>query len=263
MKTNGTHDVPADIASLLALSEADADAAHLVSLCRRSAFLRRWLRTEFFRFEHVREGFMGIVDAPPAGVKVDAGLLRRLASRDDLLSDTQRTIRNRLRVDTGRIYGGLSWSEVEKLVRRYHAGTLDIGAFLLVHDWRASTSRDGISPRLLDAVVVLLDEAIRGRDKRLLRHVLKAVDFLDEFTDARSRRVALGHVNWWKVSVLLYLLNHPKPAYRTRELRAHLAAQGLDIETQEVRRFCSRHGIKRDMRAGRPPRLVVVPAKRL
>ena len=251
MKTSGTHDdPPVDMASLLSRREEDAQVAQFVSLCRRSPFLRRWLWGEFARFEHVRTGLKQIVEDGMAGAPADAGVLRKLSAGDDLLAGATRRIRKR--IETGTIYGGLSWTDVETLVRRYHAGTLDVGAFLLVHDWRASQTGDGVSSRLTDAAVSLLDAVILRRDKRLLRHVLKAVDFLDEFGSNQPRRIALGHVNWWKVSVLLYLLNHPKRAYRTRELRAHLAAQGLDIETKDIRRFCSRHRIRRDSRAGRP-----------
>ena len=38
----------------------------------------------------------------------------------------------------------------------------------------------------------------------------------------------------------------------TRDVRAHLAGLGLRISTLDFRRFCKRHGIRRDERAGRP-----------
>lgn len=253
MKNNGTHeDRTAVVASFLTRREEDAEVAQFVALCRRSPRLRRWLCDDFARFDHVRDGFKRMLESSPSSAPADAGLLRRLAARSDPLATTKGAIHKRLRIYAGRIYGGLSWSEVEELVRHYHAGTLDTGAFWLVHDWMTASSREGVSSRLSAAAVALLDEAIRHRDKRLLRHVLKAVDFLEEFGTAQPRRAALGHVNWWKVSVLLYLLNHPKSAYRTRELRAYLASQGLDIETKDLRRFCVKHGIRRDTRAGRP-----------
>jgi hypothetical protein len=44
----------------------------------------------------------------------------------------------------------------------------------------------------------------------------------------------------------------PREAYRTREVRAHLATLGLRISSLDFRRFCKRHGIRRDERAGRP-----------
>jgi hypothetical protein len=252
MKTDKKTRASGDIIAFLAKQDEDVIIDGFVDSCRRSPLLRRWLWTEFVRSKRVREGFKAVLDDPDKGAGNGRRLLRRLAGNDGLVDATTQRIQKHMGVETGRIYGGLTWSEVENWVRHYHAGTLDTGAFLLVHDWRESAKTNGVSPRLTGAAAILLNEAICGRDKRLLRHLMTAVDFLDEFTDARASRVALGHVNWWKVSVLLYLLNHPKPAYRTRELRAHLAGQGLDIETKDLRRFCSRHGIKRDMRAGRP-----------
>lgn len=47
-------------------------------------------------------------------------------------------------------------------------------------------------------------------------------------------------------------LRHPRKSYRTRELRAHLSALGLEVGTKDIRRFCTRHNILRDIRAGRP-----------
>jgi len=44
----------------------------------------------------------------------------------------------------------------------------------------------------------------------------------------------------------------PQRSYRTRELRAHLGQLGLQISSLDFRRFCKRHGIRRDERAGRP-----------
>ena len=37
---------------------------------------------------------------------------------------------------TGKPYGGLSRSAVWRLIRRYQAGNIDVGAFLLVYGWR-------------------------------------------------------------------------------------------------------------------------------
>ena len=61
-----------------------------------------------------------------------------------------------------------------------------------------------------------------------------------------------GFSDWWKLQLFLYMLSRPKPAYRTREFRSYLAAQRIDVSPKDLRRFCARHGIRRDMRAGRP-----------
>jgi len=65
-------------------------------------------------------------------------------------------------------------------------------------------------------------------------------------------RTAFGYADWWKLHALVYMLRHPREAYRTREVRAHLATLGLRISSLDFRRFCKRHGIRRNERAGRP-----------
>jgi len=66
-----------------------------------------------------------------------------------------------------------------------------------------------------------------------------------------KRRSALG-ADWWKLQTLFYVLRHPRESYTTRELKAHLGKIGLEISPKDIRRFCTRHSIARDMRAGRP-----------
>jgi hypothetical protein len=41
---------------------------------------------------------------------------------------------------------------------------------------------------------------------------------------------------------------HLRPSYRTRDLRRHLAFLGLNVDSRELRRVCTGHGISRDMR---------------
>jgi hypothetical protein len=62
----------------------------------------------------------------------------------------------------------------------------------------------------------------------------------------------LGHADWWKLQACHYILRNPRPAYRTREVRTHLAKLGIAITSLDFRRFTKRHGIRRDERAGRP-----------
>jgi len=48
------------------------------------------------------------------------------------------------------------------------------------------------------------------------------------------------------------MMSHPRHADRTREVRAYLAGLGVKISSFDFRRFCTRHAIRRDTRAGRP-----------
>lgn len=151
-----------------------------------------------------------------------------------------------------RICGGLTCGEVEKLILRHQAGAIDQGVFLLAHEWRLASESTATSPVLVRAAVALVDLALRSGQLRLLRHLAKAARFLAAYADKPKRRASIGFADWWKLHALLFILKHPRTAYRTRDLRAHLAAHGLDVSAKEIRRFCTRYGIARDMRAGRP-----------
>ena len=73
-----------------------------------------------------------------------------------------------------------------------------------------------------------------------------------EAREPKGRRAVLGHPDWWKLNVLLYILRHPATAYPARELQAHLGRMGIKVTSRDIRRFCAHCGIRRDARAGRP-----------
>ncbi len=234
------------LAALRALTESDDDSACRLfcRLCRVSPALREWLWEEFAR-------------KPKTRAKVAAVLSGDSPDDDAAIFSTE----NRsLRIEAAalrakvyaRIYGGLTWGEVEELVRHYQAGKLDLGTFLLVSEWRRENRAGWESPRLALASAEWFGRVIRNGDIRLLRHVGKTLRFLAALEKAPKRRGLFGHTDWWKLNVLFYLLRHPRESYRTRELRAHLSDIGIAVGTKDIRRFCARHGIRRDMRAGRP-----------
>ena len=160
-----------------------------------------------------------------------------------------------------RPFGGLTWDEMEALVRRYEARTIGLNVFLLARDWRKAGEAAKASPRLLQAGADLLDTAIRSGEVRQLTDLGHAVELLAGLDPCRLRK-AFGYADWWKLHALVYMLRHPREAYRTREVRAHLVALGLRISSLDFRRFCKRHGIRRDERAGRPRTRSLDPAAR-
>ncbi len=234
------------LTALRAFTESDDDGAFrlFARVCRASPALREWLWEEFAR-------------KPKTRAKLAAVLAQEDSSDDgaDFPADN-RPLRIEAAALRGqvpaRIYGGLTWSEVEGLVRHYQAGKLDLGTFLLVSEWRRENGAVGQSPRLTLASVEWFGKAVRDGDTRLLRHVGKTLRFLGSLEKAPKRRGLFGHTDWWKLNVLFYMLRHPRESYRTREFRAHLAELGIDVGTKDIRRFCVRHGIKKDIRAGRP-----------
>jgi signal transduction histidine kinase len=228
---------------LLRLSASDetASLALLAQLCRQCPPLRRWLWSDFGHDAAVRRTFARLVEDDPAAP---------LPERSIDLSDDGRSWREeqrRLRAELPtRPYGGLSRAEVETLIRRFQAGSVDLGTFLLAHDWSAPRAA---SPALMWAGVAFLDALLPARDWRVHGQLAKAFTFLRRFGRETKRRAAFSYADWWKVRVLFYVLQHPRPSYRTRELRAHLATLGVEVSTKDMRWFCARHGLRRDMRA--------------
>ena len=147
---------------------------------------------------------------------------------------------------------------MEALVRRYEARTLGLHVFLLARDWRKAGDAAKASPKLLQAGADLLDTAIRSGETRQLAQLGHAVELLSGL-NPRSLRTAFGYADWWKLHALVYMLQHPREAYRTRDVRAHLETLSLRISSLDFRRFCKRHGIRRDERAGRPRARVTAP----
>jgi len=243
---------PAD-SLLLRLSTSDeaASLALLAQFCRQCPPLRRWLWGDFRHDATARRAFAQVVDDPAASFPerfID------LSDSGGSWREEQRRLRAELPT---RPYGGLSRAEIETLIRRFQAGSVDLGTFLLAHDWDAVGAA---SPALVWAGVAFLDVLLPARDWRAHRQLAKAFTFLRRFGRGAKRRAAFSYADWWKVRVLFYVLRHPQPSYRTRELRAHLATLGVEVSTKDMRRFCSRHGIRRDMRAGRPRKAASEPA---
>lgn len=238
---------PAHDSFLAGLDDEDS-AAVLVFMecCRQSPALRRWLWRDFTRNASVRASLAkGLRDGsvPPAN---GAHSLVEFTGESHAWREEQRRLRAEL-PRLARPYGGLSWAEMEKLVRRYQAGTLDLGTFLLAHEWRGTRGPGQASLALLRSAGAFLDAVVHSGERRVLTHFAKALNLLD-----RSNGNALGYQERWKLHALFYILRHPRQSYRTRELRVHLATRGLKISTKDIRRFCTRHGIRRDTRAGRP-----------
>jgi hypothetical protein len=226
-------------------SDESATIAMLIQLCRESRELRHWLWEEFGRDAKVREDFSKIVGnpaVPPVRRFIE------LTSSGPVWLEECRLLREQF---PARIYGGLTWNEVMQLVRHYQAGTIDLGVFLLVDQWQKAGKS---SPALKWAGTEFLEGVIPSGRRRLLRHLEKALAFLKGYKNKAKRRAMLGYGDRWKMHVMLHILRHPSGCYRTRELCAHLATLGFKISAKDMRRFCARHGIRRDMRPGRPPK---------
>jgi hypothetical protein len=230
---------------LLENSDESATVALFLQLYRQSPELRHWLREDYARDTKLRTKFDDVAmnEALPT-------VIRFAGFTDD--DHSWREERRRLKAQlSGGLYGGLTWNEVMELVHHCQAGSLDLGAFLLVREWRETGQT---SPRLMWAGLALLESVIPSGRRRLLKHLHEALALVKKYGNKAQRRTVVGYADWWKLHVLFYMLRNPQKCYQTRELRAHLATQKLDVSAKDIRRFCMRHHIHRDMRAGRPRR---------
>ncbi|MDD3179558.1 MAG: hypothetical protein PHQ04_04320 [Opitutaceae bacterium] len=233
----------------------------LANMCRQFPDLRTWLLEDFGRDATTRANFLSLVERGDLNGDAVANGFAELAGELDGWFEEKRRMKAHLPAEATRPFGGLSWEEMESLVRRYEARTISLNVFLLVRDWRKAGAAAKASPKLLQVAADLLDTAIRSGETRPLVELGNAVKLLAGL-EPRRLRTAFGYADWWKLHALVYMLRHPRAAYRTREVRAHLATLGLRISSLDFRRFCKRHGIRRDIHAGRPRTRANTPAKR-
>lgn len=223
----------------------------LASMCRQFPDLRTWLLEDFGRDADTRANFLALVERGDLNGEAMSNGFAELAGELDGWLEEKRRMKTQLPAQATRPFGGLTWEEMEALVRRYEARTLGLNVFLLARDWRKAGEAAKASPKLLQAGADLLDTAIRSGETRQLAELGHAIELLAGL-DPRRLRTAFGYADWWKLHALVYMMRHPRAAYRTREVRAHLATLRLQISSLDFRRFCKRHGIRRDERAGRP-----------
>jgi hypothetical protein len=238
---------------LLENTDESATAAMFVQLYRESPELQHWLREDFVRDAKLRARFHR---EALRGRAVSVERLAAFGEESTPWRNEQRRLKAKI---PGTLYGGLTWTEVVELIHEYQAGHLDLGIYLLVRQWRRAGKP---VPVLRWAGFALLESILPSGRRRLLKHLHEALAFVNKYENAAKRRAVVGYGDWWKLHVLSYMLRHPSEAYAIRELRSHLVSLGLSVSTKEIRRFCTRHGIRRDMRAGRPRKSAVALAAR-
>ena len=232
--------------TLAAGSDEAAAVEVFVTLCRNSPELRHWLWEDFARAPSTREAFAASLKRSKAG---DLTRFADLSGDGAAWQEAARELRAKVR---GARHGGRSRAEIEALIVRHQAGQTDLAAFLLARQWSRLRQGARIPPRLLRGAFAVVDAALHGGDLTLLRQLGKAARLNPGGSDATQRRANLGYSDWWKLHALHFILRHPAPAYRTRDLGAHLRSVGLNVKAKELRRFLGGYGIRRDMRAGRP-----------
>lgn len=227
--------------------ETDESAAVslFVDLCRTSPALRLWLWEDFAGDPALRAEFARRLKSADRDIARFADLDGNgTAWREEL-----RGLRARFASQT---YGGLSFDQLKELIVRHQAGQGDAASFLLALEWRHARTAPQLPPRLLRAAGDFLTAAMAPGGAILLRQLAHAVELTYTFGDRAGLRAALGFTNRWKLNVLFYMMRHPAPSYRTRDLHQHLRTLGLNVSPRALRQFCTEQGIARDMRPGRP-----------
>ena len=97
------------------------------------------------------------------------------------------------------------------------------------------------------------------RSGRIARDLADVLMFCRERASRVIGEADFGHASTWKIHLLVYLLDHPRPHYRLGELHDCLPAKYRHVDRRELRDFCQRHGIRRDPRAGRPAGAILRP----
>ena len=209
----------------LSASDETASLALLVELCRQCPALRLWLWNDFIRDPKIRKRFGEVVDdagqSPPP---------RFIDLSDD--GRSWREERERLRAELPtRPFGGLSLGQVETLLRRFQAGGIDLGTFVLARDWRETGQA---SPAQIWAGVQFLDSLLPARDWRLHRNLADAFTFLRRFGKKAKRRASFSPADWWKAQILFYMLRqHHCLAKNLRQIAAVYL-----VDEEHMRSFC-------------------------
>jgi hypothetical protein len=240
------------IFTALSDTQEAAAVALFFSLLRHTPGLRQWLRIVYSDSAirtNVESYIAGKLKPPPH--RAGHNLLAWLASPDPLILDEIDQHKNDTMNKYARRYGGLTRSQVILYIRKYQAGKIDMGAFLTATAWRQVTAAH-TPANILKIGELFLRSSITQDHPHLVRQLARAADFFHEKPVGTVTRDKYGYAHWWKLVLFHYILNNPKPKYRTRELRHHLMNQKLPVEDKDIRRFCQQHGIDRDQRPGRP-----------
>ena len=235
----------------LSLHDDASELRHFVEVCRRSLRVRTWLFGRFALEPKTQQKFRTFLrdGSAPADGLWSPVLEKEVTSRPPLAPGA-------------RDFGGLPESAIWALIKRYQAGRINVMTFLLVRVWLQVAAADRSAPPALWRATLDHWAAIVGDAEGLLaRDLLKAIAFFHERPNGLAGGVDIESEDSWKIHVLLYILDHPQPCYRVGDLFDHLPARfrrvrrsgNPYVDRREIRKFCEKHGIRRDRRAGQRP----------
>lgn len=248
--TQGRQDDLEQISELLAeltLPDDVAEMRQFTELCRRSLAIRSWLFARFAGEPATRAAFRKLLSGRPGSPSQAASWSQRLTGEvasDDLHSTNQ-----------GSLHGGLSRTQVLALIMRHQFERMDLRTFFLVRLWMRflATGRQEIPVGLCSATLDHWRALITDSEGRLMQDAMRAVRFFNERSKRPIGETDFGYINTWKIHVLLYILDRPKTRYQVAELCAALPQKYRGLDRRQIRRFCQRHGIRRDTKPGERP----------
>ena len=102
----------------------------LAGMCRQFPDLRTWLLEDFGQDAATRANFLALVERGELNGEAMSNGFAELAGELDGWLEEKRRMKAQLPAQAARPFGGLTWEEMEALVRRYEARTLGLNVFL-------------------------------------------------------------------------------------------------------------------------------------
>jgi hypothetical protein len=236
-----------ELLSELMLPDDVAELRQLTELCRQSLAVRSWLFARFATESATREAFRALLSKPDE-LHAEARLWSPRLGKLVLEGASSKA-------DSVGPHGGLSRDRILTLIMRHQYERLDLKTFLLVRLWSrfVSSGRTHIPVALRRATLNHWKAMVADPEGKLCRDATRAVRFFGERSQRKIGETDYGYVNSWKIHVLLYILDVPKPCYQVADLQAGLPHRYRHFDRRLIRRFCQLHGIRRDTRPGRRP----------
>jgi len=228
----------------LSLHRDSAELRHLVDLCRRSARVRAWLFGTFANNEPAQRAFLFFLqnsdtDAHPPW--------------SHRLSTEIRSIPAPPPPGRGP-HGGLSEPEIIARIKTLQAPGLDVTTLLLVRFWTRFSGQPlhSVPIALWRSTLTHWSAIVADPEGRQAQGLMRAIRLIHGTWKHAAGEPDFGYSNSWKIHILLHILDHPRPAYRLRDLRISLPQKYRNVDRNELLRFCQKTGIRRDARPGRP-----------
>jgi len=213
---------------------------------RRKRRKERYAMKDHIQEKTLHVNALALADAPHCAVALSPeGQSAVFAAMDEVEPDEQ--LRDDAAGDFSLTCGGMSSRQALTEIRAYQAGSINPFAFMIALAVHRNKQPSPARSKVIDAYLQAADD-----EPRMMYELWRAMKLLHGQPPGPISREQVGHVNWWKITLLMYMRKNRKPAYSIREFVQVLKANALHVDSKDIRRFCRKHKIKRDSRPGRP-----------